>query len=505
MNGYPRLRPDSWRRSFEGIAATITIFAVAACTAGPNTHVSAPMAPPPPSESSTSQLPTTIGTDGIGDPYFPTAGNGGYQVDSYDINVEYDPSSNKLRATARLVATVEAAERLEQFNLDLQPTLQVTAAVIDGTSAEFTQHEAELVMRPREPLDPGTRFTLTVEYAGMPTTAGTDQGGWFRTPSGGALVFGEPVSASTWFPANEHPSDPATFAATVTIPQGWRAIGPGLDRSDETAEAPAGWSRFRWVLDVPVATYVSTIYIDKFMIVRGELKEGVPMLSAIGPDASEISPDAVNRTRTAIDVLSGLLGTYPMPAAGGIFVGPLNGVSTALETATRPIYAGEVTRQNTIVHEVAHQWFGNHVSIESWADICLSECLASYSEWLYAEEKDAVSLDKRWRAELVDADDQAGFWESPPADPGPRALLTSVYTRGPLALHALRREMGDRAFFNLIRRWLETYGGHTASFDDFEALANQVAKKDLSSFIDAWFRDTKRPASAYLRPGALQE
>lgn len=448
----------------------------------------------------------TVGSDGIGDPYYPTAGNGGYQVDHYDVNLTYDPPTNALSATTTITGSVTADQGLTRFNLDLQPNLTVSAVTVNDASATYEQDNAELVITPASALAAASPLTVTVTYTGKPDvvgggTANLGDGGWYRTDSGGAFVAGEPTGASTWFPVNEHPADTATFAVTATVPEGWNVISNGVPKVQDVPPGPAGTSTSRWELDVPVAPYLTTIYIDKFTTIDGTLSDGRPVLSAIGPDAPAGAPDLARQTGAVIDVLSGFFGEYPMPAAGGIFLGSSTGF--ALETATRPVYTAGVDDLDTVVHELAHQWYGDDVTIERWADICLNECFASYATWLYQEKVNGVDLDQYWKRIVANSPTNTAFWASPLVDMGAGKEFTRVYDKGPIALHALRREIGDDAFFAIIKDWPATYGGKNATFADFEAFVNQKTGQDYTAFMDAWFRGTKIPDPQYLYPGNL--
>lgn len=447
----------------------------------------------------------TIGNPGIGDEYYPTAGNGGYQIDSYDLDLQYDPDTNDLRSTATLLGTVLSDDGLTQFNLDLQPTMAVESVTVNGAAAQFEQDDAELVVTPADLLAAAGGLEVEVAYQGRPglladATGGFTEGGWFRTESGGAFAAGEPTSASVWYPVNEHPADPATFAVTATVPQGWQVISNGLQVTDGLPTPSAGNTVFRWELADPVASYLTTIYIDKFTTVTDTLDDGTPVVSAIAPDARADDADLAAQTKDIIEVLSEFYGPYPYPAAGGIFTGVSTGF--ALETATRPIYPLRVSF-DTVVHELAHQWYGDDVMVHRWADICLNECFASYAPWLYHAEVDRSDLDELWKQNMAEIVDDPSAWSSPLVDMGAGNEFTEVYSRGPIALHALRNEIGDDVFLGVLKDWPATYGGQNASFDDFEAFVSDAAGRDLRPFMDAWFRGTTVPPLEYRYPGDL--
>ena len=428
-------------------------------------------------------------------------------MDSYDIDLSYDPDSNDLQSTAKLAGTVTSADGLTQFNLDLQPTMDVTAVTVNGADANFSHDDAELVVIPAALLQPGATFAVEVSYTEQPAVVrgvrgGAPDGGWYRTDSGGAFAAGEPVSASSWYPVNEHPADTATFAVTATVPQEWQVVSNGLRRYDDLPDPGSGKAVFRWELDQPVASYLTTIYIDKFTIVEDTLPDGKPIVVAVAPGVRD-GEDLAAWTKQAIGVLSDYFGPYPFAAAGGILTGE-SSTEIDLETATRPLYSGNsLNGIDIVVHELSHQWFGNSVTIERWADICINECVASYAPWLFKEQVDGADLDAMWQRQMRRAVDDEGFWRSPLVDMPAGQEFTAVYNRGPLAMHALRKEMGDNAFLTLLRQWPATYAGKNASFDDFEAMVSTVAGRDLTQFVDEWFRGTTVPSTDVRYPGDL--
>jgi aminopeptidase N len=449
----------------------------------------------------------TIGDPGIGDPYYPLEGNGGYQIDSYDVSLSYDPPTNALQSTATLKGTVLSEEGLTQFDLDLQPTMLVSEVTVNGAPATFTQNNAELVITTAALLAPQSALEVVVTYSGKPDlvpggTSGISDGGWYRTDSGGAIAIGEPSNASAWYPVNEHPADTATFAVTATVPDKWKVISNGVQQTDGLPDPGPGKSVYRWQLSEPVASYLTTIYIDDFTLVQDTMADGKPIVSAIAPDAGSDAPRLAGDTKQILDVLSGYFGPYPFEAAGGIFTGLSNGF--ALETATRPVYGGgQIASLETVVHELAHQWYGDDVAIKRWSDICLNECFASYAPWLYDAQVNKADLDARWKQQMSAVLNQPRFWASPLVDMGPGNEFTRVYDRGPLALHALRAEIGDEAFLTLLKQWPAMYGGKNASFDDLETYVTTLAGRDMGPFMDAWFRGTTVPAQEFRYPGNL--
>ncbi|MFD1149543.1 M1 family metallopeptidase [Saccharothrix hoggarensis] len=439
------------------------------------------------------------GGDGAGDPYYPQDGNTGYDVTGYDVSISYDPATRRLDGVATI--TARATADLSRFNLDLYE-LDVTAVAVAGRAAAGFRQEGdhELVIEPDEPVRAGEEFTTEVTYGGEPTVVedrALGRSGWQVSATGGAFAAGEPHSATTWFPANDTPRDKAAFAVTARVPEGWSVMSNGVERGSSTE---AGWTSFRWVAEQPMATYLTTIAIDRWTVSRSTLPDGTPVVDAYAPGADG-GRQHQERLPEIIGFLEEKFGPYPFESAGGIFLA--DDIGFSLETQTRPIYAAWADL-DTVVHENAHQWFGNSVTVENWADICLNECFASYAQWLWAEAKEGADLDARYRAEVERVADRETYWGRKLYDMGRGNEFRGVYDKGQLALHALRRQVGDDAFDRVLKGWTSAHQAGNASWPEFEAHVEQVSGQDLDAFFAAWFRGDDVPADEHLFPGPLR-
>ncbi|MBF6233583.1 M1 family metallopeptidase [Nocardia farcinica] len=434
-----------------------------------------------------------VGAPGLDDPYYPLDGNGGYDVRHYDVRIGYDPPSRWLDGTARIDAV--ATQLLRAFNLDYSGP-PVDAVTVNNQPAAFERHgEHELTVTPLLPLLPGLPFTVTVHYAGP--AADTAGAGWTLTPSGGAFAAGQPHSASTWYPLNDTPRDKATFALHATVPAEWEVVSNGV-RTENTVRD--GSRTVGWASAYPVIGYLTTIAIDRFSFLEQARANGTPILSAFAP-AAERNRATEQRLPEILDFTEELFGPYPFDAAGGIYVDA--DLSFSLETQTRPVYA-PWTDLATVVHEIAHQWWGDSVSVRSWSDICLNECFASYTaDYLWPERMDGVDVDARYRETVAEFHDTPRFWEIPLENPGAGREFTSVYYRGPLFLHALRRQLGDEVFFPALREFLATHAYGNASVPELRTFLQSKSATDLTGFFTAWLNDTAPPPAEYLYPGTL--
>ncbi|MRH91430.1 M1 family peptidase [Nocardia sp. SYP-A9097] len=434
------------------------------------------------------------GAPGLGDPYYPLDGNGGYDAENYDVTLGYDPASHVITGSTRVDAV--ATQALHTFDLDYSGP-QISKVSVNNLPAWFTRtQEHELVVTPMLPLLPGLPFTVQVEYAGEIT--GTDGEGWILSPSGGAFVAGEPHSASAWYPLNDTPLDKATFALHATVPAEWEVMSNGLKIRDELHGANR---TVDWEMRQPVVGYLTTIAIDKFEFLAQQRADGTPLLSAFAPQA-EKARAVETRLPEFLDFLETLYGPYPFDTAGGIYVD--TDLQFSLETQSRPIYA-PWTDLDTVVHELTHQWWGDSMSVKQWSDICLNECFASYTaDYLWPERMEGKDVDAQYREAVAKYRDDAKFWQITLQNPGVGNEFTSVYYRGPLFLHALRRTMGDAAFFGAVHDFVDGHRYGNASMPEFRQFMQSRTPTDLTGFFAAWLDHAEPPADEFLYPGSLR-
>ncbi|MFC4065540.1 M1 family metallopeptidase [Actinoplanes subglobosus] len=430
------------------------------------------------------------GADGAGDPYFPKYGNGGYDVGGYDLALRYDPSSGRLEGTATITAT--ATQDLSRFNLDLA-RLSATAVTVDGTAATSAAEDAELVITPASGIRNGQGFTVVVTYGGTPTPTENDAlgtGGWLRDGRKGAIALGQPESASTWFPVNDHPSDKATFRLAMTVPDGVEAIANGVPGPKETVD---GWTTWRWTESSPMASYLATVVIGQYRITEST-HAGRPMVIAI-PESMPVNGAAARslaRTGEITDFLETQFGPYPFDANGGVVVDEEQ-IRYALETQSRPVYGNTffLTGENTgvVAHELGHQWFGDSVALARWQDIWLNEGFATYAEWLWSEH-----IGEQTAQQIFDRAYARFTWSETPGDPTPQRLFSNaVYQRGGMTVHALRKTLGDEAFFELVKSWTAEHRDGNVTTDQFIKAASTAAGRDLSGFFTAWLTAKTQP------------
>ncbi|MGW2783968.1 M1 family metallopeptidase [Streptomyces populi] len=434
----------------------------------------------------------TPGADGVGDTYFPQLGNGGFDARHYALDVAYDPGTDRLDGVTTL--TARATRNLSAFDLDLQK-LDVTRIAVNGRTARFTREGDEIRITPRGPLARGKDFTVTVTYGGVPEPLngpivfGSDYG-WMKTTDG-VFVACEPNAASTWFPSSDHPSDKATYDIRVTAPKGLTAVSNGrlVSTRDKGANTVTHWRESR-----PMASYLATATIGKFDVRTGRTPAGTPIYVAVDPVlANGSSVDVYAVTAEATDYWSQVFGPYPFEETGAI-VDDMPQAGFSLEVQSKPAYSA-VRSESTIAHELAHQWFGDSVSVERWKDIWLNEGFATYAQWLWAEHKGIRSAHDSFVAGYDQRPADSAFWQTKVGDPQRDTMFASaVYQRGAMTLQRLRERIGDTAFFRLLPAWTKLHRYGNANTADFIALAERTSGQQLDDLFQTWLFTTGKPA-----------
>ncbi|HEY0644819.1 MAG TPA: M1 family metallopeptidase [Nocardioides sp.] len=432
------------------------------------------------------------GAPGIGDPYWPLDGNGGIDVRSYAIDNRYGFASKRLsgRTTVRLVATSD----LESFSLDF--LLEVDEVTVDGTPAVHTTSDGghELRITPGTPLAAGTAHTVVVTYDDHPASyAYAGDNNWLASKRE-VVTMNEPHMAPWWFPSNDHPLDKATVDVRITVPNGREVISNGELKGRRVGRRSTTW---HWRADEPMVPYLAFFAAGDFTIARGK-HHGLPWLVAVSQGLSvgdeRASMRLMKKTPVVIAGLEKDLGDYPFSVVGGLTTSLNPGF--ALENQTRPTYpavGGSYT--SLVVHELAHQWFGDHIAVQAWRDIWLNEGFASFMEWRWDETHGGRPAAAILRSYYDNVSAQSEFWTVTVADPGADKVFdNAIYSRGAMTLQALRNRVGDAVFWKVIRTWIREQQGGNGATEEFEEVAARVSGQDLTGFFTAWLRTPSKPA-----------
>jgi aminopeptidase N len=440
----------------------------------------------------TSTIPFTPGAPGVGDTYYPGLGNGGYDVNHYDIDVAFD-AYGSVEADVTIAAV--ATQNLSGFNLDFVGW-EIDELTVDGSDTAYVRDGDELVIA-RE-ITSGDHFTVVISYHGVPepmqSAALPLRIGWLTGPEGEQFVVAEPDAAHSWFPANDHPTDKATYTFTITVPLGFTGAANG--ELTEVVENETS-TTYHWSMVSPMAPYLATVVIgDGWEIVEDPVSTeaaGLSIRNVLPSDLVGDPPAALKKTGEMITVLEGAFGPYPFDRYG---IAVVDGYQHALENQTLSVFGRTMVDapffEYVHVHELAHQWFGDSVSVAQWSDIWLNEGFATFAELLWVEHLHGAAV---YREEVANRTEAARVAEyGPPATPAPNDLFnSSVYQRGSLVLVALRDEIGDDAFFETLRTYANRYADANATTEDFIAIAEEVSNQDLDSLFAAWLYGQELP------------
>lgn len=484
-----------------GAACIALVIFAAACSASSTTTTltasTTTASTQPPTTLAAETIIGTAGAPGLGDSYYPRLGNGGYDAQTYTVAITWDPDTGILTGTTTMVAV--ATEDLASFFVDFAgfDILEIKVNSADATVRAPNPSEFDMLVTPADPIGSGTAFELVITYTGTPrpiqSVALPVDAGWTTTNAGTSYVVTEPDGAYSWFPVNDHPLDKAIFRFEITVPEGITAVANGVLAEMVTDIGSNTWI---WQGTQPMAPYLATVVIGDLEIVddpAGSELAGVTIRNVLPPDIAADLPEALDLQGEMISYFSKIFGPFPFAAYGIVSVA---GFDAALENQTLSVFSEDIVRSGfleiVLVHEIAHQWIGNSVSLADWSDIWLNEGFATYAEWLWEEDQRGPQA----RDRLI-ADAYATVEQLPPLAPGappPDDLFAfSVYNRGALTLHALRQRVGDDVFFDILMTYSTRFANGNVRTADFIAVAEELSGFDLASLFDEWLYTLELP------------
>ena len=242
-----------------------------------------------------------------------------------------------------------------------------------------------------------------------------------------------------------------------------------------------------------MATYLATVQIGRYAV--RELEADVPTVVAAPSDAGDGVEAAFGRQPEMLSAFTELFGPYPFDTYTVVVTAddleiPLE--SQSLSTFGRNFLTDDWEAVRLVAHELAHQWFGNSLTLRAWSDIWLHEGFACYAEWLWSEWSGGDEADAHARVHyerLADLDQDLVL-----SDPGPELMFDDrVYKRGALTLHALRLTVGDKVFFRFLQGWVRENAGGSVTTEDFVEYASAQAATDLDDLFRSWLDQKRLP------------
>lgn len=449
--------------------------------------VSCALGVPPAASAAGSRSPLQGSNRGL-DPYLVPQGNGGYNVSHYDVDLTYDAKNHGI-ATAKARIDATADQNLRQFSLDAREGLRIKSVSVPDNRARFRHSGDKLIVTTKNTVPAGSRFTVVIRYSGKPVpvqdSSGRGKFGWLATTNG-SVTYTEPTGTSTWLPSNDVFYDKATWNVRLTAPKGLLGVSTGLFRG---IKRKSGKVVSSWRMNTPIQPYIQVVAFDRFSYSTDPIG-GIPAFTAVARRAGVTVGTMRNRTAAALRWLVPRLGKFPFQSTGAIVV---DGADSAMETAGRPTYSSGAwnTSRATVLHEQAHQWFGNTITAHNARDIWLHEGFATYLENVESAERTGRAIGDIVHEQYVwdgwGAPWRGQFGRVSLHEPTMKYLLnTTPYYRGQAALHTLRREIGDATFWQVLRILAQEPPGQTSTTAEIISRAEVASGRDLTNWADKW-------------------
>ena len=437
------------------------------------------------------------------------AGGGAESTDTYPKNPNIDALNYAFRltlsdATDEIVgeATVDIrflADGITRVRLDLinqgsdSRGMTVSEVASSDGPVTFTHQNDELFITLPAPTRTNQRSQYTVRYRGIPAT------GLIIGPNkhGDRTFFSDnwPNRARHWLPTIDHPYDKATSELIVTAPNHYQVVSNGL-KIEET-DLPGDMRLTHWKQSVPIATWLYNLGVARFAVQHvGDHKGKAIQTWVYYQDRDAGFYDFAVPTEQVLDFYGDWVGPYSYEKLANI---QSNSVGGGMEAASSIFYGdnsvtGERTTRwrNVIIHEIAHQWFGNAVTENDWDHVWLSEGFATYFTLLFREHQ--YGRDDFVQGLKQSRDRVRSFYEENPhyrivhdnLDDMSRVTSSQTYQKGGWTLHMLRGVVGDDAFWKGIQDYYRRYRDKNASTDDFRRAMEEASERDLSEFFHQW-------------------
>ena len=409
------------------------------------------------------------------------------KIDVFKYNLSFDLYPEEKMFIAQAILTGEILDQnIESIDLNFYENFKIEKILFNDVSTEYDNEGTRLSIPYNSEM--GKEFKIEIQYEGTPKKVGLE-GFVFGKRNGTSLVYNlsEPNCASSWFPCNDVPFDKTSLDISITNDSGMVSVSNGVLIDITTTGSRR---TYHWRTEYPISTYLVAIYSSDYEYFSDQY------FSLDGKDTMKVEyyvlPDKLENAKVdfpghvkMLEVFSQMFGEYPFLKekygvaeflwyAGAMEHQTITGVSSNM-------ISGNNFYEDTFVHELAHQWWGNAVGPKSWKDIWLNEGFATYSEALYYE---AISGKKALQSTMMSK--YSSNFTGSLAEPGPFLFTRIMYDKGAWVLHMLRWEVGDSTFFNILKTYYETFKYSNASISDFKTVCEEVSGKNLDKFFEQW-------------------
>lgn len=433
-----------------------------------------------------------------------------YDVEAYHLSLEVDPETETLRGLVTTTAT-SLTPSLETFQLDLVDAMEVTMVTVDGLEVEFTHTGDRLTCGLPNPVPRGGRVAVGVEYSGSPQARDSFTGfHWARTADDRPWINTscQGPGAHSWWPCKAsafHPEDkPDRLSVEITVPTGLTAVSNGrllgeLELGDDR-------TTFFWEHGYPLETYTVTLNVAPYVVVEQTLDlpevGEVPFLYYVLPENEEKAAVQFAQVPELLRIYSEAFGPWPFPGSKfalvetnfwgmehstAIAYGSSYPLWCQIEGASDRYASRNRLYDYILVHEVAHEWWGNAVSASAWGDFWIHEGFGTYAEGVYVEKTLGRAAADAWFAEAGSRTLGPGrLYRGDGVDSG-GAYGSLIYSKGARVLNTLRHYIDDDdAWWRALREFNLRYRYRNASTEDFRAVVEEITGRDWRAFFDQW-------------------
>ncbi|OGU64136.1 MAG: hypothetical protein A2499_12485 [Stygiobacter sp. RIFOXYC12_FULL_38_8] len=405
----------------------------------------------------------------------------------YTINLKISDLSFNISAKTEI--NFRTVSNLEELKFNLRE-MNVHSCALDSKPIDFKHEDGILQILLSEIIEKNTNHTITVNYNGAPKSGLFVGKNKYRNFS--AFSDNWANYASYWFPAIDHPSDKASVTFNVSIPKGYEVICNG--DLVEKSLLNLNETKYTYSMKEPVPTYCMVVGVCDFAITETKTESGIPIFYYTYP---EDSLNAVNGFKRAADMVvfyEETIGSFPysrlsLVESSTIFGGMENS-SAIFFTEKSPSFTGEKDNEETVAHEIAHQWFGDAVTMSDWSEVWLSEGFATYFTALYFEARDGKERFNKIMNEYMRSYRQSTNWKTPVIHQGYKKLSellnVETYQKAAFFLHELRKKIGDKYFFNSVREYYKRFVHSNATTKDFKGIVESISGTKLDELFTNW-------------------
>jgi hypothetical protein len=419
------------------------------------------------------------------------AASGAMDVRHYGLNLRIDPASKTVRGVVEIRAQ-SLSNTPATFALDLSRALAVDAVTLNGKPTEFQRKDDQILI----PATEVKSLSIAVSYHGTPQGDGFT----FTERNGQPAIsnFGMPFTARQWWPCKDDPADKADSAdITITVPSPLTAASNGkLVATDKNAD---GTRTFHWRVEYPIYPDTVSVAIAEYTVIQDRYRAAngqvMPLLFYVFP------PDE-DKARRDFSVIPDIMRVHARHFGEYPFLREKYGVAefatySFREHQTLPSYAeklitGDHANDAILAHELAHQWFGNSLSVRDWRHVWLNEGFATYAAMLWTERQKGAAAYRAAMSTIAEEDLQGPIFMAEVTD-NKKLFGAATFDKGAWVLHMLRHVMGDEKFFSALRAYVKAYSYRNVATEDFRAVCERVYGKSLEWFFAQWVYGVSRP------------